>query len=891
MVALVALGVGLMFAQPENGPTSLVLRRDAGGAVLRRLLPAVILIPLVLGYIHTQCRLRGIYDLMTGTGVLVIALILVFSILLWSNAALLSLSATAEAKALRAVRESEARLNHAQLIANVGSWEWNIETGALAWSDQVYRQFGEQPGRFAPTHDAFRQRIHPEDRASFSIAIEQALEGARPYEREYRIVRTDGSIRILHSRGEVLSGPDGRPGRMIGVCFDITERKRAEDNLRRAEENLRQANADLERKVQERTAELAKRAAQLRALAGKLTLSEQRERRRMAKVMHDHLQQILVAAKFRVAILGRTGDDVVRQAALEVQNLLDESIRTSRSLTAQLGPPILHDAGLGAGLEWLARWMADRHGLIVDLKIEEGTPPLAADIRTMLFESTRELLFNTVKHARVHAASVDVRRVEDDLLQVTVSDEGRGFEPTKVAAACEAEGGFGLFGIREHMELFGGQMEIDSAPGRGSRFMLRIPLVAPDARAKPAMRPQEHDYESQLPEPAITETNTRIRVVLADDHVVMRQGLAQLLGHEPDFLIVGEAADGQEAVEQARELCPDVILMDVSMPRLSGVEATRIIHNEYPEIRILGLSMFEDAELAQAMRGAGAAGYVVKSGPSSDLIAAIRASVGNRTDSHCVVGNAPSEDKSIRESSEFCRTGAHVGRVALVGPELEENLSLRYLASSLSSAGVETDIIPFDVPGDLPRVVTQLLHEALPPSLIGLSLSFQLRAKDFLALAVELRRRGYAGHITAGGHFGTFAGREIMKDFPEIDSICLHESEETIKALALALSTGSDLASIAGMLYRSASGNIIATNRPRAASISPDSHGRTAAVSHLSVSDTGSLRLWEAGVAMPTAPSAASPHGTNRLCRASVSGSGLSTTSSRKWHGLRARRR
>jgi signal transduction histidine kinase/ActR/RegA family two-component response regulator len=414
---------------------------------------------------------------------------------------------------------------------------------------------------------------------------------------------------------------------LAGIASAALDNAQLFDQRKRAEENLRRANANLERKVQERTEELAKRAVQLRALAGKLTLSEQRERRRMAKIMHDHLQQILVAAKFRVAILGRTGDDLVRQAAREVEDLLDKSIKTSRSLTAELSPPILHHAGLGAGLEWLVRWMADRHGLIVDLKIGEGTPALAEDVKVMLFESTRELLFNAVKHARVHTANVDVRRVESDQLQVTVSDEGLGFEPAKIAAAGDPEGGFGLFGIREHIELLGGQMEINSAPGQGSRFMLRVPMMAIDAQAEPVTEPEKLAKGQVLEDVSHAGASTLIRIMLADDHVVMRQGLGQLLSQENDFLIVGEAGDGQEAVDKAGVLCPDLILMDVNMPNLSGVEATRIIHNEYPEIRILGLSMFEDTERAQAMREAGAVDYVTKSGPSETLIEAVRACV------------------------------------------------------------------------------------------------------------------------------------------------------------------------------------------------------------------------------------------------------------------------
>jgi len=160
------------------------------------------------------------------------------------------------------------------------------------------------------------------------------------------------------------------------------------------------------------------------------------------------------------------------------------------------------------------------------------------------------------------------------------------------------------------------------------------------------------------------------------------------------------------------------------------------------------------------------------------------------------------------------RKETKVFQVALVGPELEENLSLRYLASSLTAAGFKTEIVPFDSPGELPRVLVALLDSGEPPALVGLSLAYQRRAKDFFALSLALRQRGYTGHITAGGHFGTFACREILRDFPEIDSICRHESEETLVSLSKALCSGSELAQIPGLAYRDAQGEIRLTALP-----------------------------------------------------------------------------
>jgi DNA-binding NarL/FixJ family response regulator len=118
-------------------------------------------------------------------------------------------------------------------------------------------------------------------------------------------------------------------------------------------------------------------------------------------------------------------------------------------------------------------------------------------------------------------------------------------------------------------------------------------------------------------------TGTKIRVLLADDHATTRRGLAALLAEEPDFEVVGHATDGHEAVELARELQPDVVVMDVNMPHLDGLGATRIITTELT-VAVIGLSLHEEEYISTAMRSAGARACLAKSGPPEDLIAAIR---------------------------------------------------------------------------------------------------------------------------------------------------------------------------------------------------------------------------------------------------------------------------
>ena len=121
-----------------------------------------------------------------------------------------------------------------------------------------------------------------------------------------------------------------------------------------------------------------------------------------------------------------------------------------------------------------------------------------------------------------------------------------------------------------------------------------------------------------------SQAGRKIRVLLVDDHKVIRDGLAGLLGFEPDIEVVGVATDGIEAVALAQALEPDVVTMDVTMPGMSGLEATRIITQKVPTARIIGLSMHADDSVAEAMRQAGAVAYLTKGGAEEDLLAAIR---------------------------------------------------------------------------------------------------------------------------------------------------------------------------------------------------------------------------------------------------------------------------
>jgi PAS domain S-box-containing protein len=404
--------------------------------------------------------------------------------------------------------------------------------------------------------------------------------------------------------------PDGEVELIAGTTRDVTERNKAE-------ETLRQWNESLEQRVLERTELAEARSRQLQTLAVELIEAEERERRRIAGLLHDDLQQILAAARFQLqAAYAKLPPELAN-----VEHLLEESIAKSRRLSHELSPAVLYHGGLIAALKWLAEQMREQFGLQVHLDTAAGQPFESMPLKVFMFRAVQELLFNVVKHAGVKSARVALCGAEESVL-ITVSDQGRGFD-ADILEPSTSRIGLGLLSIRERASYIGGRFQIESTPGQGTRFILTVPICLSTADAP---FPPDSPAETPSCTPA-AETRTvqgqGVRVLFADDHKVMRQGLIRLISGQPDIQVVGEAANGREALELARQLRPDLIVMDISMPGMDGIEATRHIKAELPQVRVIGLSMFEDEQAALSMREAGAEAFVSKAASAADLLQAI----------------------------------------------------------------------------------------------------------------------------------------------------------------------------------------------------------------------------------------------------------------------------
>jgi PAS domain S-box-containing protein len=306
-------------------------------------------------------------------------------------------------------------------------------------------EFGDANGRRCYEY-CFGRSAPCEFCESFTV-----LETGRPH--RWEVTTSNGTI--LSIADVPFTDASGTP-MIVEMSLDITAARQAELALRDAHERL------------------ATRAEQLRGLAGELALSEQKERRRLASFLHDHLQQLLVAAKWRAATLVQSCHDGSATSASEIEGLLTSAIAEVSSLTTELSPPVIRAGGLPADLAWLARWSHDKHGVEVDLDIDDHLPALAEDVRVLLFGAVRELLFNAAKHAHVRTVSVTASRTDAPGVRVTVADKGVGFDVSELARPSATGRGFGLFSIQERLDLVGGSLDIRSARGQGSRFTVTI---------------------------------------------------------------------------------------------------------------------------------------------------------------------------------------------------------------------------------------------------------------------------------------------------------------------------------------------------------------------------------------------------------------------------------
>lgn len=526
----------------------------------------------------------------------------------------------------RRLRESESRFRMLADSAPVIIWMNGLQ--GLEFLNQVCLEFFGFAGMEEVNNLSWTDYVHPDDQAQVAETYRRAVSERVRFEAAFRCRRRDGVYRWMRTIGMPTLSPADTLLGYIGASFDLTESKEAEERLQRW-------SVDLERAVDQKTDELRRSQTQLRALATELNLTEQKERKRLATELHDYLAQLLVVVRMKLRqALPLVSGDRTAELLQDADHALTQSLDYTRCLVAELTPPTLKEFGLLESLTWLAAQMK-RHGLPVQVQHHMTVLALPEDRAVLLFQSVRELLFNVLKHAKANHATVGITITEHDDLEVVVSDDGCGFALPPSDNQGIGTSRFGLFSISERMAAMGGQLLIESAPGHGTKATIRAPYrrvsSEPFDQFEPAstpvtVLPASHSRKNEAPDRVtlVPESSALIGILLVDDHAMVRQGLRSMLDEYDDVAVIGEASNGREAVESVAQLRPSVVVMDINMPHVNGIDATTEIKSRYPDVAVIGLSVHNTGEAREAMLQAGATMLISKEAAVDELYLAIR---------------------------------------------------------------------------------------------------------------------------------------------------------------------------------------------------------------------------------------------------------------------------
>jgi PAS domain S-box-containing protein len=345
------------------------------------------------------------------------------------------------------VRASQRQLAEAQRIAQVGSWEWDLETDALTVSDELRRLFGLPPGVELTMTRAAATAIHPADRVRVTTALERIRDDPSPFAIEHRITRPDGEVRTVLARGEGVVDEDGRLVRFIGTDQDVTDRRRA--------------------------------GAERRRLLNRVYEAQEGQDRRLAADLHDGHVQSLAAIGFKLEQarlrLGASGSPEADELLWQVTKDLSAEVTALRRTIGRLRPLVLVEDGLEAALREEAKSACNRAALASCEVSSELVMRLDPVVETALFRVAQQALANVVEHASATHAEVVIECDAKGVL-LRVGDDGCGFDPDHVQVIADIAH-FGLIAMRERVESLGGRFRVTTAPGQGTVVEASLPLT------------------------------------------------------------------------------------------------------------------------------------------------------------------------------------------------------------------------------------------------------------------------------------------------------------------------------------------------------------------------------------------------------------------------------
>ena len=340
-----------------------------------------------------------------------------------------------------ALKASELRLRMAQQAARVGTWEWDIASGASVWSEMIWELLGLAPNERDTTVETFGEFIHPEDRERAWRNINEVVADGEEYYDEFRVIRGDGTTLWLASKGALIRSDDGKPQRMLGVNMDITELKRTQ--------------------------------LEAQEISGRLISAYEDERSRLAREIHDDLGQKIAVLSMGVWQLGQKikGSEPLRRHNEDLYHQIQEISTDLGQLAYKLHPSMLNSVGLLASIKGLCQEITASGKLRVEFSHKGALEKLPEDVTLCIFRIAQEALRNCMKHSEAESAEVVLLNTGTEV-RLSVSDRGRGIDMNGDTPGQ----GLGLTSMRERLRIVGGTMKIDSKPSHGTRLEVSIPL-------------------------------------------------------------------------------------------------------------------------------------------------------------------------------------------------------------------------------------------------------------------------------------------------------------------------------------------------------------------------------------------------------------------------------
>ena len=441
-----------------------------------------------------------------------------------------------------------------------------------------------------------------EQRENVTQIVKKAAEG----EQVVQITLDQSTGRRMQVRLTLSPVPGEKPQRIRLIALELTELLEANEALKHSEDALRQ-------------------------LSGRLLQLQDEERRRIARDLHDVTGQKMA---FQTMTLSQLLNAKTKLPQADMERKMGECLALAhevggeiRTLSYLLHPPLLDELGLSSAAQWYVQGFKGRTGIHVDLQMDKDFPRLKPEPEVALFRVMQESLTNVHRYSGSQKALVTVHRREGEI-RLEVIDYGKGMSADRLRAieSGEAALGVGIQGMRERLRQLCGRLEIVTPSAGGTCVRAMLPMSS--LRVDPEETQPVNAGDAARAVDGEKVHGRKHRILIADDHEVLRRGVRTMLESESNLEICGEAINGQEVVEKALQLQPDLLILDINMPMMNGLAAMRSVLKKRPAQKVLIFSVHDSEQTIRESRAAGARGYVSKGRASQDLLRAVSEVLG-----------------------------------------------------------------------------------------------------------------------------------------------------------------------------------------------------------------------------------------------------------------------